>query len=171
MSDSAGARLRRAAEVALYVPFGLVAYARDVGPMLLNVLVSRGRGEVDRQVDEASARLRHVKAVTDAAIAFRLQKPQGDTGDRAATSVDARDVPSVEAETAATGSVEGVTIADGTGREVDGLAIPGYDALSAGQVVARLSGLDPEQLAAVQRYESTHRRRQTILGKIDQLTA
>jgi hypothetical protein len=170
MSDSTGARLRRAAEVALYVPFGLLAYARDVGPMLLNVLISRGRGEVDRQVDEASARLRHVRAVTDAAIAFGLQKPQD--GKEAVSVDESAASPSEPKATAAAADASGKSpaIVDPTPREVDELAIPGYDALSAGQVVARLAGLDADQLSAVQRYEATHRRRQTILGKIDQLT-
>jgi hypothetical protein len=50
-----------------------------------------------------------------------------------------------------------------------GLPIPGYDALSASQVVERLVGLAPEELDAVHRYESSHRQRRTILGKIEQL--
>ena len=51
------------------------------------------------------------------------------------------------------------------------LAIPGYDALSASQVVERLAGLSGDELAAVRHYESGHRRRRTILGKIEQLIA
>ncbi|HEY5011664.1 MAG TPA: hypothetical protein VIK61_03035 [Acidimicrobiia bacterium] len=51
------------------------------------------------------------------------------------------------------------------------LAIPGYDALSASQVVERLAGLSPDELAAVRHYEAGHRRRRTILGKIEQLSA
>ena len=50
------------------------------------------------------------------------------------------------------------------------LSIPGYDALSASQVVERLAGLSVEELAAVRRYETGHRRRRTILGKIEQLS-
>jgi hypothetical protein len=50
-----------------------------------------------------------------------------------------------------------------------GLPIPGYDALSASQVVERLTGLTPDELAAVHAYETTHRQRRTILGKIEQL--
>jgi hypothetical protein len=50
-----------------------------------------------------------------------------------------------------------------------GLPIPGYDALSASQVVERLVGLAPEELDAVHQYESSHRQRRTILGKIEQL--
>ena len=53
---------------------------------------------------------------------------------------------------------------------VEALAIPDYDELSASQVVERLDGLDAASLDAIRRYESAHRGRNTILGKIAQLT-
>jgi hypothetical protein len=49
------------------------------------------------------------------------------------------------------------------------LAIPGYDALAASQVVQRLAGLSTEELEAVRAYEEATRGRRTILGRIDQL--
>ena len=52
----------------------------------------------------------------------------------------------------------------------EALPIPDYDELSASQVVERLDGLDRESLEAIRRYESEHRGRNTILGKITQLT-
>jgi hypothetical protein len=58
--------------------------------------------------------------------------------------------------------------ASGTG---DSLPIPGYDALSASQVVERLAGLSADELDAVRTYEGSHRNRRTILGKIDQISA
>lgn len=51
----------------------------------------------------------------------------------------------------------------------DHLAIPGYDALSASQVVQRLEGLNGTELDAVRSYEEATRGRKTILAKIDQL--
>jgi hypothetical protein len=53
---------------------------------------------------------------------------------------------------------------------VDTLAIPDYDELSASQVVERLDGLDRSSLDAIRRYEAAHRGRNTILGKIAQLS-
>jgi hypothetical protein len=50
------------------------------------------------------------------------------------------------------------------------LPIPDYDELSASQVVERLEGLDRESLESIRRYESEHRGRNTILGKIAQLS-
>jgi hypothetical protein len=53
---------------------------------------------------------------------------------------------------------------------VEALPIPDYDELSASQVVERLEGLDRESLEAIRRYETEHRGRNTILGKIAQLS-
>lgn len=52
------------------------------------------------------------------------------------------------------------------GRE---LAIPGYDQLSAFQVVQRLGGLSAEELEVVLAYEKSHRRRKTIVSRVEQL--
>ena len=49
------------------------------------------------------------------------------------------------------------------------LAIPGYDSLSASQVVQRLAGLSQDELAAVGAYERAHRGRRTILNRVSQL--
>jgi hypothetical protein len=49
------------------------------------------------------------------------------------------------------------------------LAIPGYDALSASQVVQRLDGLSAGELEEVRAYELATRGRRTILNKIAQL--
>jgi hypothetical protein len=49
------------------------------------------------------------------------------------------------------------------------LPINNYDTLSASQIVPRLAGLSPEELAHVAAYENAHRRRRTILGRIAQL--
>jgi len=56
---------------------------------------------------------------------------------------------------------------DGAGAEVH-IAEPwdGYARMNAKEVVARLSGSDPAQLAAVQLYEGSHRQRQTILNAV-----
>jgi len=51
------------------------------------------------------------------------------------------------------------------------LPIDGYESLAASQVVLRLGSLTPSELAAIADYESSHRARRTILGKIHQLQA
>jgi len=51
------------------------------------------------------------------------------------------------------------------------LAIPGYDSLSAMQVVSRLAGLSRSELEAVRSYEEAHRHRKTIMNRAEQLLA
>lgn len=53
--------------------------------------------------------------------------------------------------------------------EVASLAIPGFDSLSASQVVQRLDGLSRSELVAVRAYEACMRGRRTILSRVDQL--
>ena len=77
--------------------------------------------------------------------------------------------PSVPPDAAWRADVNGDTdVSDAS--DADALPIPDYDELSASQVVERLDGLDVESLEAIRRYESQHRGRNTILGKISQLT-
>jgi hypothetical protein len=63
----------------------------------------------------------------------------------------------------------GAAATSATAPEVESLPIPDYDELSASQVIERLEGLDAESLDAIRAYESSHRGRNTILGKIAQL--
>lgn len=53
----------------------------------------------------------------------------------------------------------------------DALGIPGYDSLSASQVVQRLGGLSSLELEVIRDHELAHRHRQTILNRVDQLLA
>ena len=53
--------------------------------------------------------------------------------------------------------------------DVASLAIPGFDTLSASQVVQRLDGLTRSELVAVRAYETPTRGRRTILSRVDQL--
>jgi hypothetical protein len=49
------------------------------------------------------------------------------------------------------------------------LSIPGFDTLSASQVVQRLDGLNRTELVSVRAYEASTRGRRTILNRVDQL--
>jgi hypothetical protein len=53
--------------------------------------------------------------------------------------------------------------------DVATLAIPGFDTLSASQVVQRLDGLSRSELVSVRAYETSTRGRRTILSRVDQL--
>jgi hypothetical protein len=74
------------------------------------------------------------------------------TGDGGAPSAPVRSVPS-----------------NGHIPEVSTLSIPGFDSLSASQVVQRLDGLNRTELVSVRAYEASTRGRRTILNRVDQL--
>lgn len=193
MSDQA-ARLRRAVELAVYAPVGVAVTLRDLGPTIVNLLVARGRAEVSRREEQVQTTLRHAKRVGDTALAGRVPLLAERARDAGAQPRGARrptrDRDPVEAGStvggaatrpAATTAAQRPSPANGVRPRPPGngtgngapaaLAIPGYDALSASQVVERLDGLDAGELLAVRDYESAHRNRRTILGKIDQLAA
>ena len=74
-----------------------------------------------------------------------------------------------EPTVAASGQAKSSESTSGSAPSAQGLAIPGYDSLSASQVVQRLAGLSQEELAAVGEYEAAHRGRRTILTRVGQL--
>lgn len=86
----------------------------------------------------------------------------------AADSPDLADPPSAERREDRRPSTASPSPAGPT-PDPDDLAIPGYDSLSASQVVSRLAGLAPAELEAVRGYEGASRGRRTILTKIAQL--
>jgi hypothetical protein len=63
----------------------------------------------------------------------------------------------------------GASVANGHVPPVSTLAIPGFDTLSASQVVQRLDGLSRAELVSVRAYEASTRGRRTILSRVDQL--
>ena len=156
--------LELALDVLVYVPVGLAVTAREWLPQL----AARGRERLTGQVTTArvvgqfavqQGQLQAVKAFDRART--EAQSRLGDLGGtpEAEAAADAPLTPSPPARTrAATSGPAGAS-----------LAIPGYDSLSASQVLPRLEGLAPDELEAVRAYEAGHRHRKTILGRIDQL--
>ena len=135
-------RIDESVGVAKYVAEGGIGVARDVA--------GSGIGVARDVAGSALAQLLSMRANGAESEAPRPEPAPPTPGPPAAVPPDAEwhtDVPSSES-----------------------LPIPDYDELSASQVVQRLTGLDRESLEAIRRYETEHRGRNTILGKIAQLT-
>jgi hypothetical protein len=103
-------------------------------------------------------------------LSFRnaAQQPGGETGDGAPAPSDPPTVADFTAPSTAA-AADRAAAPDASAPDVESLPIPDYDELSASQVIERLEGLDAESLDAIRAYESSHRGRNTILGKIAQL--
>ncbi|HEX2851263.1 MAG TPA: hypothetical protein VHN98_11945 [Acidimicrobiales bacterium] len=186
MADDSKTPIEQALELLVYAPLGLALTARDNLP----ALVEKGRQQVSSQVmmakmvgqfavgeAERQARKR-VDAVAEN-LAARYSAPPAPapaepTAPPAAASepapTPAAPVENAPAPNAASGN--GKVSRDEPRAAVpssDHLAIPGYDTLSASQVVQRLAGLSSTELEAVREYEAATRGRRTILTKVAQL--
>jgi len=104
---------------------------------------------------------------TDATETTRAPKPSASTRAAAPAASESRGVDDERDE----GSFGEVLPDDAVEVVIESaaLAIPGYDTLSASQVVPRLDALRPDELEAVRQYEAAHRGRRTILNRIAQL--
>lgn len=171
MTDKPGNKDRRdpveqVLDLFVYAPLGLALTARDELPRL----IERGRTQVQAQT--AMARLvgrfavhqgqREAEKLARRATERLVGQPRPQPQPRSRPSASARPAAApAPAPTSVTGN--------GAGPSAATLAIPGYDALAASQVVPRLAGLSPEELEAVRAYEAGTRHRKTILTRIDQL--
>ena len=174
-------------ELGLYAPLGLALAARDSLPDLIargrqqvtsqvalarmmgQYAVKEGEKDLRKRVEDVSATLSALGILPEPnppAGAGTVPTPPPETADVATdapTSTNGAAAPSTNGKAAAAPAEEPVA------RSRADLAIPGYDTLSASQVVQRLAGLSADELEAVRDYESGTRGRRTILSKITQL--
>jgi hypothetical protein len=179
----------KAMEFLVYGPIGFALYLRDTAPSFLKLFVSRGRTVIDEQRKSVGDQLGQARAVGEFATNYggpqlRRLVDEGLTQVRtraeeaieALSTLTGNPIPSppasappaeAAAEASAAASPPGSRSTSGTGAR---LAIPDYDELSASQVVEHLDGLSRSDLDAIRDYETAHRARNTVLGKIEQLS-
>lgn len=162
-------------DLVVYGPVGLALAARDEFPRL----AEKGRRQVTSQL--ATARVVGQFAVTQGQKeAEKLLKrasdrvselllSDDDAGVETAPALPASDPPRPLPAATPMDALAAPDLTDPPRPE--DLAIPGYDSLSASQVVQRLGGLSAEELEAVRAYETATRGRRTILSRIAQLPA
>ncbi|MBW3555393.1 MAG: hypothetical protein KY454_00495 [Actinobacteria bacterium] len=176
MADAGRSPLEQALDLVLYAPVGIVLSAQENLPDL----VAKGRERVAAQValarmigqfavreGEKEARRRFDGVTATLAGLGLLPPPEPAPANPPQPS--AAVAPEPQSAAPAAGSSNGKSDAVAEPRPTAELAIPGYDTLSASQVVQRLAGLSREELDAVRAYEASTRARRTILSKISQL--
>ena len=178
----------KAMELLVYGPIGFALYLRDTAPSFLKVFVARGRAVLDEQRKSVGDQLGQARAVGEFATNYGgphvgriVTDGLSRVREHADEAIGALNTllgnPTTTPPTAAPGPAPDASVpsrpsgptsaAAGTGRH---LAIPDYDELSASQVVEHLDGLSRADLDAIREYETEHRARNTVLGKIEQLT-
>lgn len=183
MSERKSAR-DRLLDALVFVPVGLAVTAAEELPKL----AAKGRQRVEGQVATARVVGQFAVQMGRREVQRRLERrhaPSSGAPDRAAgppdTAPHGREPAPPAPEPVATQGATGVgdmpaergdgPAGNGSARRAPQLAIPGYDTLSASQVVQRLDGLSPVELVAVRDHEASHRHRRTILHRVDQLLA
>jgi hypothetical protein len=148
-----------------------VTTARSTGEVALAFGVPKLRARAERQVRAQVDAVRQQADRLVENISAARSNGKTTTGTAPAATPPPRHAPAPDAA-----PVDGATAASAEPAEPRSassahLPIPGYDALSASQVVERLAGLGADDLHAVRDYETSNRNRRTILGKIDQLAS
>lgn len=178
--------LERAVELLVYAPIGLAMFAKDTVPTFMKMFVARGQTEVTHRRKTAETQAGQYKTIGQMAVKYggpevrrQAESAAGTVRKRAEETIAAVAAVSTP-PTASNGVRQNPTKPAATNTRptpaaaiptAHDLAIPEYDLLSASQVIDRLVGLARPDLLAVQLYETAHRARTTILGKISQLSA
>jgi len=154
MPPSGSTPAERAIAVAIFAPIGLGAKVADDLPDLVakarqQLVFARfvGKMAVERGVNDLRDRIADLgtaEASTPAAATSGSHRAAGE----ADVGVGSPSAP-------ISSSVE--------------LALPDYDQLAATHILSKLAGLTGAELDAIEAYESAHRHRRTVLGKITQL--
>jgi hypothetical protein len=165
--------LEQALDLVFYAPLGLAVTAREELPRL----IEKGRQRVTSQV--TMARMIGQFVVTQGQHEVgKVAKQANDTlvglGILPTPVPPPQPAPTPRPTPPTAGASNGKAAAPADrafepAPSSDGLAIPGYDSLSASHVVQRLAGLAPGELEAVRDYEAITRGRRTILNRISQL--
>ena len=156
-------------DLLVYAPLGLLLEARDLVPKLAEKGRQRMGGQVTvaRMIGEMAVRQGQRRAET---VIRRMRDQQpGTAGARRPDAEGGRPTNGHGPADAGPGATAPSAGGASNAPDAAGLAIPGYDTLSASQVVPRLEGLSPEELEAVRAYEVATRGRKTVLTRIDQL--
>ncbi|MDQ4088734.1 MAG: hypothetical protein M3163_00265 [Actinomycetota bacterium] len=157
-------------DLLVYAPLGLLLEARDLVPKLADKGRQRMGGQVTvaRMIGEMAVRQGQRRA--EKVVQRMREQQRGGGADRpTAGSGSESDRPANGHRPASPPAGATATAPTDTVPEVDSLAIPGYDTLSASQVVPRLEGLSPDELDAIRAYEVATRARKTVLTRVDQL--
>jgi hypothetical protein len=186
MSDDKGPK-DRLLDLLVYGPAGLAITAAEEFPKL----VEKGRHRVEgqlhaarlvgqfavqmgrRQVEQTVGGLLSRDAGAPPAPAARPGPSATPDAAPDASAAPQETAPPSPASAPEPSPVQGTTTAlSPNGTMASGaLGIPGYDSLSASQVVQRLPGLSAEELEAVRAYEQAGRGRKTVLLRVAQLRA
>ena len=173
----------RVLDLLVFVPAGIVVSVVEELPKL----AERGRSRLGVKVSSARSVGHFAFEAGHRELRRRTRQLHGGSGEPSAPTADPErgrypirtiprnppragtPAPAAPGPPAAPATGGSTSRANGHVPEVASLAIPGFDTLSASQVVQRLDGLSRTELVSVRAYETATRGRRTILNRVDQL--
>ncbi len=168
--DRGNALNDRILDVLVYLPAGIVVAVAGEIPRL----TARGRDRLGVQVSSARAVGAFVVKAGKDELIRRSEglwpgRPAPGPGPGPSSLHGRGPWPSPTSHTASAPPAATGSGGNGHVPPVSTLSIPGFDTLSASQVVQRLDGLNRVELVSVRAYEASTRGRRTILNRVDQL--
>lgn len=154
--------MRRTLDICVLAPVGLAVNAVEDLP----ALVTKGRRRLELQIANARVVGHFVVSKSQRRVSERFGERFGGFLHNEGSPPVA---PSASAERTLPDPPRPAPVPDTAAEAVVEGALADYDTLSASQVVRRLESLGPDELRAVQRYESSTRNRRTILNRASQL--
>lgn len=160
--------IEHAVELAVLAPIGFALEAKK----LLPTFVERGRQQVNMAKVIGQFAVAHGQTTATKKLTKVQAQAESILAEFGLTGTDDAAAPEPEVAAAAPPAPgPAAPAAPRSSAAADDLPIADYDSLAASQVIPRLAGLSADELAAVEAYETSHRGRKTILGKISQLGA
>ncbi len=160
----------RLVDLAVYAPIGLALTVLESLPNW----VERGRRQMGARLDAARV-VGRLAVDQGSRQSGDIMRRVAEQADNVMAGLGLVPDPPAAPDTASVATTDAPVASPSAGSAPVGLdpaqlAIPGYDTLSASQVVQRLPGLSPEELEAVRLYEVAGRNRKTVLLKAAQLS-
>lgn len=159
--------VEQALDLFVYAPVGLIMTSlEELRADRREELVLQGRDRLSRLMSNAKVVGQLTMTMSRRAVEAELHRWRPPIN----PPTDAHEPPDVGVASSEDIQIDEMTIPTRrNGDVVPELAIPGYEALSASQVVKRLDRLGPAELEAIYAYELATRRRRTILHRTQQL--
>lgn len=168
---------RTACDLFVYAPIGLGAMLIEDGPAAIErarqelrnarfigrLTVDQGVAQMRRRLDAEPGSREPTTAAVTSAEARSTDAPDTDATDTG-VEADAPETPRLAPDPGPPSPPDDLPLAGD-------LALPDYDTLPAIDIVAKLDTLGTDERAAIERYESAHRQRRTVLGKLARLGA
>ncbi len=168
-------------DYAFYAPIGAlkiasdaIAHASEVGKATYDSKTSMAKAVGKMAAEYGSRQIENQISITKQQLKDRYTKKESPRPAEANTSthnIHESNIRDKQSEAHENNINSDFTEIAGLSIDSEELGISSYDTLAASQVISRLDGLNKDQLTSVFDYEKHHRKRRTVLAKLEAMLA